>query len=107
MKLVYAIVSNDDSKAVARAVTSKGFYVTKIASTGGFLAAGNTTFMICTEDEKVDELVGIISEQCHRRTQFVPSPAPYGVGTYTAVPIEVSVGGATIFVANIERFEKV
>ena len=107
MKLVYAIVNNDDSHSVSSALTKQGFQVTKLASTGGFLMAGNTTFLICIEDEKVDELIEIIKKHSRRRKQFVPSATSYGVGTYTSFPVEVSIGGATIFITNIERFEKV
>ena len=59
------------------------------------------------EDEKVDEVIGIISEHSCQRKEIVPSTASYGVGVTTAFPLEVTVGGATIFVTNIERFEKV
>ncbi len=107
MKLVDAIVNNDDSHSVATALTKAGFSATKLASTGGFLMAGNTTFLICAEDDKIDEIIDVISKKSHKRKQFVPSATSYGVGTYTSIPVEVSIGGATIFVTNIERFEKV
>lgn len=107
MKLIYAIVNNDDSHAVSSALTKGGFSATKLASTGGFLMAGNTTFLVCSEDEKVDEIIEIIRLHSRRRKQFVPSSASYGAGSYTSFPVEVSVGGATVFVTDIERFEKV
>ncbi|MCM1054167.1 MAG: cyclic-di-AMP receptor [Bacteroides sp.] len=107
MKLIYAIVNNDDSHAVSTALTKEGFSATKLASTGGFLMAGNTTFLVCSEDDKVDEIIEIIRLHSRRRKQFVPSSASYGVGSYTSFPVEVSVGGATVFVTDIERFEKV
>ena len=66
MKLIYAIVSNDDSSAVSSALTKVGFFATKLSSTGGFLMAGNTTFMICTDDEKVDEAISIISQKSRK-----------------------------------------
>ena len=69
--------------------------------------AGNTTFLVCSEDDKVDEIIEIIRLHSRRRKQFVPSGASYGVGSYTSFPVEVSVGGATVFVTDIERFEKV
>ncbi len=106
MKLVYAVVNNDDSNNVSRALTKEGFQATKLASTGGFLMAGNTTFLICAEDEKIDDIIDIISHQSKKRKQYVPSSVSYGDGSYSSFPIEVSVGGATIFVTNIERFEK-
>ena len=107
MKLIFSIVNNDDSHAVSSALTQNGFQATKLASTGGFLMAGNTTFMICSEDDMVDKVIEIISKHSHRRQQFVPSSASYGQSNYTSFPVEVSVGGATIFVTNVERFEKV
>ncbi len=107
MKLVYAIVNGDDSSAVAKALTKAGFFATKLASTGGFLSAGNTTFLIGVEEEKVDEVIRIIESKSHKRKQLVPSAASYGVATYTSFPVEISVGGATIFVTDVERFEKV
>lgn len=69
--------------------------------------AGNTTFIIGTDDEKVDKAIEVISKHSKKRVQMVPSSASYGVGMYTTFPVEVTVGGATIFVLDIERFEKV
>lgn len=107
MKLVLAIVSNDDSGMVSSALTKEGFSVTKLATTGGFLKAGSTTFIVGTDDEKVDQVISIISAQSRRRTQLVPSTTTMDIGVYSAYPVEVSVGGSTIFVLNVDRFEKV
>ncbi len=106
MKLVLAIVSGDDSLKVSRALTKGGFFVTKLATTGGFLMAGNTTFLIGTQDDKVDDVLAIIHDNSKTRKQMVSSTASYGVGMIAASPIEVLVGGATVFVMDIERFEK-
>ncbi len=107
MKLIFAIVNNDDSHSVQSALTKNGFQTTKLSSSGGFLMAGNTTFMICSEDEKVDDALNVIKNHSHKRRQFVPNASAYGEGTYSGFPVEVTVGGATVFVTNIERFEKV
>lgn len=107
MKLVLAIVSYDDSGRVSAALTKSGFTVTKLATTGGFLKSGNTTFIVGTDDEKVDQVIDIISEQSRRRSQLVPSTTTLDVGMYSSYPVEVTVGGSTIFVLNVDRFEKV
>lgn len=107
MKMVFAIVSSDDSSAVQKALTKEGFSVTKLATTGGFLMSGNTTFIIGTSDDKVETLISLIEKHSKKRTQMVPSSASYGVGMYSSFPVEVTVGGATIFVVDVERFEKV
>ena len=106
MKLILAIVNNDDSATASSALTDAGFSVTRLSTTGGFLMVGNTTFLIGVQDEKVDEVIKIIGEHSKKRTQMVPSSASYGVGMYSSYPIEVTVGGATIFVMDVERFEK-
>ena len=97
MKLITAIVNKEDSKNVCNELIKAKFYVTRLATTGGFLMAGNMTLLIGTEDERVDDCIKVISRCCKQRT---------GVGLETAMPIEVTVGGATIFVTNVERFEK-
>ena len=107
MKLVLAIVGNDDQAAVLPALTAESFQATKLATTGGFLKAGNTTFLIGVEDNKVNRVIEIITEYSSKRTQVVPSSTAMDVGMYTSFPIEITVGGATIFVLNVEHYEKI
>jgi uncharacterized protein YaaQ len=106
MKLILAIVSNEDSAVVSSALAREGFSVTKLATTGGFLMAGNTTFITGVDDEAVENVIDIISKHSHKRSQMMPSTSSYGVGMYTTFPVEVTVGGATVFVMNVDRFEK-
>ena len=60
MKLITAIVNKEDSKNVCNELLKSKFYVTRLATTGGFLMAGNMTLLICTDDERVDDCIGII-----------------------------------------------
>ncbi len=110
MKLVLAIINNDDSPIVTAQLTKAGFNMTKIASTGGFLMSGNTTFISGVDDDKVDEIISIISKFSKKRLQ--PSVAhtggfPAGADISQSTVQEVLVGGGTIFVLNVERFEHV
>lgn len=107
MKLVYAIVNNDDTYSVNKGLQKSGFRATKLASTGGFLMSGNTTFMICCKDEEVETVIDILKERSKKRKQYVPSSAALGPDVGQPYPVEVSIGGATIFVTDIERFEQV
>ncbi len=106
MKLILAIVNKEDSHVVSTALTKEGFSVTKLATTGGFLMAGNITLIIGTEEDKVDTAIEIIGQYSKQRTEIVPSATSYSVGITTAYPIEVTVGGATVFVIDIEKFVK-
>ena len=107
MKMVIAVVNSDDSNAVMRALTKNGYSATKLATTGGFLMMGNTTFLIGIDEEKVDDVISLISSHSKKRKQVMPAATSYGVGMYDPLPIEVTVGGASIFVMDFERFEKV
>lgn len=109
MKLVFAIVSNDDAGVVMKELNKEGFSVTKMASTGGFLRVGNVTLLVGTEEENVQKAIDIISKFSAKRKQVVFSGEPYiGATTgYMSFPTEIEVGGATIFVIDVERFEKV
>ncbi len=106
MKLILAIVSNDDASNVSSALTKNGYSVTRLATTGGFLRAGNTTIIAGTEDEKVDYCIELIGKESKRRTEIVPSSASYDIGRYASFPVEVQVGGATVFVLDVEQFMK-
>ncbi len=106
MKLILAIVSNDDSSAVSSALTKNGYQVTRLATTGGFLRAGNTTMICGCDDDKVDAAIDLIGQESKRRTEVVPSTASYDIGRYASFPVEVQVGGATIFVLDVEKFLK-
>ena len=61
MKLIIAIVNNDDAHFVNTGLTSEGFHITKVSSTGGFLLNGNSTFFIGTEDDRVERALEIYS----------------------------------------------
>ena len=108
MKLIISIVNNDDSNAVSSALTHAGFFVTKLATSGGFLKKGNTTFFTGLSDDKVDEAVEIIKTHAKKRVVKEPAVPPSEMGEFlTPIMIDVFVGGATIFVLDVDRFEKV
>ncbi len=106
MKLILAIVSNDDAQNVSTVLTKENYSVTRLATTGGFLKAGNTTIIVGTESAKVDHVIELIGQESKKRVEVVPSSASYDLGRFASFPVEVEVGGATIFVLDIEQFVK-
>ncbi|NLA77590.1 MAG: transcriptional regulator [Clostridiales bacterium] len=107
MKLVIAIVNNDDASTVLAEVTRAGFSATKLSTSGGFLKAGNVTFLIGVEEKSVGEVLEIIKDFSSKRTQMAPSTAAYlGESIITSAPIEITVGGATVFVLDVDQFYK-
>jgi len=108
MKLVVSIVNNDDVRRLEDALTQAGFRATTISTTGGFLRQGNATVFVGTDDEKVPQVLELIKENCHTRTQFVnPLPPVMEPGEmFVPTPVEVQMGGATVFVLDVARFER-
>ena len=109
MKLLIAIVQDEDATKLISALMSEGYGVTKLATTGGFLRAGNTTLLIGIEDCKLDGAMGVIEKVCKSRKQIATTPSPISgtTGVYVPYPVEVTVGGATIFVLDVEQFTKI
>ena len=108
MKLIYAIIRNDNEDDVISALNKEKYSVTKLATTGGFLRAGNTTLLVGVDDDRFQAAMDVIEKVCKSRKQIAPSPASMvGMpGSYTPYPIEVVVGGATIFVLTVDQFIK-
>ena len=110
MKMIYAIVRNDNEDDVVSQLTQHHYSVTRLSTTGGFLRKGNTTLMIGAEDEKVDEVISLIKQECGQHQKLTVN-MPYISGTsmvnYATMPMHVEVGGATIFVVNVKRYEKI
>ena len=110
MKLIVAIVQDEDAGRLVSALMDKGFGVTKLATTGGFLRAGNTTLISGVEDEKLDAALAVIEKICKSREQITASTTPRSGGAggvYVPYPIRVTVGGATVFVLEVSQFLKV
>ena len=108
VKLVVAIVNPDDAGPLVDALLEREFRATRLHSSGGFLKQTNATVLLGVDDEAVEEVLGIIRENCHSRTQLVnPMPPILEPGEFfLPYPLEVEVGGATVFVLPVERFER-
>ena len=109
MKLVVAIVHPEDAGALVDALTDKEFRVTRLQSTGGFLKQNNASILVGVEEAQVDDVLTIIRETCHARSQHIsPMPPIMEPGEFLMpYPLEVEIGGATVFVLPVERFERV
>jgi uncharacterized protein YaaQ len=107
MKLVIAMIQDEDASNVIHVMNEHHIQVTRLATKGGFLRAGNTTILVGVEEEQVKEVIGILEASCKSRMQFATLPTPGGaMHGFIPKPIEVRVGGATIFVVDVEQFYK-
>lgn len=108
MKLIIAIIQDEDANRLVSELMNEGYGVTKLATTGGFLRSGNTTLLVGVDDERLDGCLHLIEKVCKSRKQIAASPMAAGniAGMYAHMPIEVTIGGATVFVVDVEQFHK-
>jgi uncharacterized protein YaaQ len=109
VKLVIAVVQGEDAQRTVEALGQAGISSTRMSSTGGFLQQGNVTLLIGVDEEKVADAVQIIRENCRERSRFLTPVMPTSEpGDFLAAfPVEVQVGGATVFVVPVDSFEKI
>ena len=99
MKLIIAIIQDEDAGEVISHLNEAEIQVTRLATKGGFMTG--------VEDEKVDEALKIIEENSKSRTQYATLPSSCGaMHGFILAPIEVKVGGATVFVLDVDQFHK-
>ncbi len=108
MKLVVAIVHPEDAGPLVDSLLDHEFRATRLHSSGGFLKQSNATIIVGVEDDQVEAILGIVRDTCTSRTQIVnPMPPIMEPGEFfMPYPLEVEVGGATVFVLPVERFER-
>jgi uncharacterized protein YaaQ len=108
VKLIVAIVHNEDAGALVDALLDKEYRATRLHSSGGFLKQSNATIIVGVDEPQVEDVLAIVRENCTSRTQVVnPMPPIMEPGEFfMPYPLEVEVGGATVFVLPVERFER-
>ena len=109
VKLVVAVVHNEDAGALVDALLEREHRATRLHSSGGFLKQSNATVLVGIDDDKVEDVLEIIRANCTSRTQVVNPMAPIMEPGefFMPYPLEVEVGGATVFVVAVERFERI
>jgi uncharacterized protein YaaQ len=104
MKLVVVVVHAKDADHCVAALIEAGFLCTRLASFGGFLDRDNVTLLVGVDAARVDEVLDIVRHRAKQRIEAVAG-RPSAPGAAAPV-LDVEVGGATIFVLNVDRFER-
>ena len=106
MKLIIAIINNDDSHKVLSEISRAGLYATKLSTTGGFLKAGNLTLIMVVEEERLEKALEILRQNCSKREEITSVMPAYATEMINSVPVKITVGGATVFILDVEQFYK-
>ena len=104
MKLIFAVIHDQDIDALFRALASAGYRATRIASTGGYLRTANATVFIGVEDDQVARCRAIIDQICRRRIHRVPVDMTE-IDQGSIAPVQR--GGGVVFVMPVSRFERI
>lgn len=111
MKLIIGIVNEEDSRRLEKKLVENDIRVTKLASTGGFLRSGNVTFLSGVEESQVDLTLQIYEQTCSKRTlkQLPPSGNRFDFSMEFGFtqPVDVEVGGAVVFILDVDQFHKI
>jgi uncharacterized protein YaaQ len=107
-QLVIVTVSGDQAGGLTERLTRDGFHVTQVDSSGGVLDEVRTTLLIGLDQARQPDLLGHVRECCQRRRRFIPAQVSEGL-TLQAQPlmIEAEVGGAVLYVLDVERFDRI
>ena len=106
MKLVLAIIHADDAASCCDALADAGLACTRLPAVGGFLGRENIALLTGCDETRVDEVVDVIGQRSRSRVEEL-TPMTGGanpVDVLQPLAVEVEVGGATIFVLDVERF---
>jgi uncharacterized protein YaaQ len=106
VKLVVCIVHNRDKGKITDELVKAGFKFTIIGTTGGFLREGNTTYLVGVDEAELPALQKVVEQYSQSREQLV-NVMPFEAappGAFIPSPVKVPVGGAVVFVLNVEQF---
>jgi uncharacterized protein YaaQ len=103
-RLMMVVLQSQDVDNAIEALSNAGLITTLLASTGIFLGSRNTTVLIGLSAGQEVEAVKILSETCRRRVEYVATPLE-GAPFHLPLTTPVTVGGATVFTLEVERYE--
>ncbi|WBL31573.1 cyclic-di-AMP receptor [Candidatus Phytoplasma sacchari] len=105
-KLIITIVSNEDANQVQKNLNKESIFNTRLSTKGGFLQENNSTFIIGIDENRIEQVLSIIQKYSKTKNQLIPNHIFNEFSAYYSLPSEISVGGATIFIIDIEKFIK-
>ncbi len=108
MKLILAIIQNEDEDLLVEALEAERIASTHIGSSGGFLRASNVTLMMAIEESRVECALELMRKFCKRRAKHLHTLLPSMEARDRFMnTVSIEVGGAIVFILPLERIEKI
>ncbi len=101
MKLVIAVTSKEDAHTVSKALLTAGYMSTTTNSYGGFLEKENSMIFAGVDEKRVNDVIKIIGSSTKPSEENVPDDLK---GGNFKLPSHIRIGGAVVFVLDVERF---
>jgi uncharacterized protein YaaQ len=105
MKMVMAVVPRDEAMHVLETLVAAGHMATFSESRGGMLRQAQLMLFIAVEKKDLEPVLTIIHDSCHSHV-VVESSEPGMAFASSPTPVEAELGGAVVFVWDLERYEK-
>jgi uncharacterized protein YaaQ len=105
-RLMTVVVQEQDVDAAMHALKKCGIGSTRLSSIGGFLGRRSATLLIGLVAGQEEAIVNILRQNCRTRVEYVTIPLE-GSPLPLPAPTPITVGGATIFVLDLDRYEEV
>jgi uncharacterized protein YaaQ len=106
-RLIMAVIQEQDRENALSVLSKLGFAVTRLSSTGVFLGRRNLTLLIGLTAGQEEAAVEALSKSCKQRVEYVSTPLEAAAPLALSTPMQVTVGGATIFVFEVEKYEEI
>jgi uncharacterized protein YaaQ len=104
-RMMTAVVQEQDVENAIQSLTRLGISLTRLPSTGGFLGRRNATLLVGMNHTQEQMAVQALSKSCRKRVEYVATPLEGSPLPFPS-PTPITVGGATIFLFDVERYEE-
>lgn len=103
MKMVMAIMPRGEAESVLQALVAANHTATYVETRGGMLRQAQMTLFIAADREDVEQVLSIIESTC--RSEPVVETSEEGEILSASMPVRPRLGGAVVFIWNVERSE--
>jgi uncharacterized protein YaaQ len=105
-RLMILTITGSQADPLMKHLNRDGVQFTVINSTGEMMQESALCLMIGFSHERLDALLDVVRTECHTYRKFIPTQSLLP-GELSGLPmVEAELGGARVYMLNVERFEQ-